>query len=40
MQGVMLSPLLAVTELPAVLHIATGHPLGPTQLAEETLKIA
>lgn len=40
MQGVTLSPLLAVTELPAVLHIATGHPLGPTQLAEETLKIA
>lgn len=36
----MLSPLLAVTELPAVLHIATGRPLRPMQLAEKSLKIA
>lgn len=36
----MLSPLLAVTELPAGLHIATGHLLGPMRLAEKTLKIA
>jgi len=37
---VTLSPLLAVTELPAVLHITTGRPLMPMQLAEKSLKIA
>lgn len=33
------SLLLAVTELPAVLHFATCCPLRPMRLAEKVLKI-
>lgn len=36
----MLSPLLAVTALPAVPHIAAGCPLRPVQWAEKAPKIA